>query len=172
MPWIFCWFCTVIFLPDMPLKTLNTTITIKNIGILRWSLVKEHNSIAIRMTHLIYISWLSNKVSSQKYDVILLDQKVNFCPTKAVKSKKRPTWSLSIDPRGRPQSWPVVITIFIQSVRSSVCPSQNFKIKRQSLPAGTVGWPSGSLMTPVLYSLLPSVLVQLFGWHRSHWIKF
>ena len=29
--------------------------------------------------------------------------------------------------------------------------SQNFKIKRQSLPAGTVGWPSGSLMTPVLY---------------------
>ena len=30
---------------------------------------------------------------------------------------------------------PVVITIFTQSVR----PSQNFKVKRQSLPAGTVG---------------------------------
>ena len=36
----------------------------------------------------------------------------------------------------------------------SVRPSQNFKIKRQSLPARTVGWPSGSLMTPVLLSLL------------------
>ena len=43
---------------------------------------------------------------------------------------------------------PVVITIFTQC--PFVRPSQNFKIKRQSLPAGTVGWPSGSLMTPVL----------------------
>ena len=48
---------------------------------------------------------------------------------------------------------PVLITIFTQSVRPSVSQSQNFKIKRQSLPAGTVGWPSGSLMTPVLYLL-------------------
>ena len=38
---------------------------------------------------------------------------------------------------------------FTQSVRPSVHPSQNFKIKRQSLPAGTVGWPSRSLMTPI-----------------------
>ena len=54
--------------------------------------------------------------------------------------------SIQADPRGRPQSRPIVITIFKQSVR----PSQNFKIKRQSLPAWTVGWPSGSLITPVL----------------------
>ena len=32
----------------------------------------------------------------------------------------------------------------------SVRPSHIFKIKRQSLPAGTVGWPSASLMTPVI----------------------
>ena len=61
------------------------------------------------------------------------------------------------DPRGRPQSRPVVITIFTQSVRqfvrTYVRPFQNIKIKRQSLPAGTVGWPSGSFMTPVLSSL-------------------
>ena len=44
-----------------------------------------------------------------------------------------------------------MITIFTQSVRLYVRPSQNFKIKQQSLPAGTVGWPSGSLMTPVLF---------------------
>ena len=61
----------------------------------------------------------------------------------------------SIDPRGRPQSRQVVITIFIQIVRPSVRSSQqNFKIKRQSLPAGTVGWPSGSLMTPVLSNII------------------
>ena len=36
---------------------------------------------------------------------------------------------------------------FTQSVRPSVRTSQNIKIKRQSLPAGTEGWPSGSLMT-------------------------
>ena len=49
----------------------------------------------------------------------------------------------NIDPRGRPQSRPVVITIFTQSVRQSVRPSvrpsQNFKIKRQSLPARDCG---------------------------------
>ena len=33
---------------------------------------------------------------------------------------------------------PVVITILTQSVLQSVRPSQNFKIKRQPLPAGTV----------------------------------
>ena len=40
------------------------------------------------------------------------------------------------------------------SIRTSVRPSQNSKIKRQSLQAGTVGWPNGSLMTPVLYIIL------------------
>ena len=60
----------------------------------------------------------------------------------------------NIDPRGRPQSRPVVITIFTQSVR----PSQNFTIKRQSLPAGTVGWPSASLMTPVFMAMVFMVI--------------
>ena len=41
------------------------------------------------------------------------------------------------------------------SVRPSVNPSQNFEIKLQSLPARTVGWPSGSLITPVLLYFLP-----------------
>ena len=54
---------------------------------------------------------------------------------------------LLFDPRGRP-----VVVIFSHrlSVSPSVRPSQNFKIKRKSLPAGNVGWPSGSLMTLVL----------------------
>ena len=56
-----------------------------------------------------------------------------------------------IDPRGRPQFRPVMITIFTKSVhqsaRTDVHPSQNFK----SPPAGTVGWQSWSLMTPVLF---------------------
>ena len=47
-----------------------------------------------------------------------------------------------------PQSRPVMITIST-TCGPSVRPSQNFKIKRQSLPARSVGWPSGSLMTPV-----------------------
>ena len=42
----------------------------------------------------------------------------------------------------------------------SVCPSVRPKIKRQSLPAGTVGWPSGSLMTPVLLFLFPGAKVE------------
>ena len=69
--------------------------------------------------------------------------------------------SFAFDPRSRPQSWPVGITIFEQKIRSyvrppfcpSVRPSQNFKIKQQSLPAGSVGWPSGSLTTPCLIFL-------------------
>ena len=40
-----------------------------------------------------------------------------------------------------------MITIFTQAVR----PSQNFNIKRKSLPARTVVWPSGSLMIPILF---------------------
>ena len=44
---------------------------------------------------------------------------------------------------------PVVITTFKQVVR----PSQKFKIKWQSLLVGTVGWPSGSLMTVSCVSL-------------------
>ena len=47
------------------------------------------------------------------------------------------------------------------SVCPSVRPSQNFKIKRQSLPAGTVGRPSGSLMTPVLYKIF------FLKWHNK-----
>ena len=40
------------------------------------------------------------------------------------------------------------------SVRMSFRPTvQNFEIERKSLPARTVGWPSGSLMTPVLFNL-------------------
>ena len=53
------------------------------------------------------------------------------------------------------------------SVRPSVRPAQNFKIKRQSLPAGTVGWPSGSWMTPVLFifvfSLFPSLTIRPYS---------
>ena len=64
---------------------------------------------------------------------------------------KRHRLLVKIDPRGRPQSRPVVITIFTQSVR----------IKRQSMPAGTVGWPSGSLMTSVLYKLVFQTYVQI-----------
>ena len=60
----------------------------------------------------------------------------------------------------RPTTVPARITIFTQSVRPYVSPSQNFKIKGQSLPTGTVGWPSGSLMTPV--SLLLHCLAK-FG---------
>ena len=57
------------------------------------------------------------------------------------------------DPRGRPQSRPLVITIFTQSVRPSVPNVQN-QVTISALPAGSVGWPSGSLMTPVLFFLL------------------
>ena len=46
-----------------------------------------------------------------------------------------------------PQFRPVVITIFAHADRPSI---PNFKIKRQSLPARIMGWPSGSLMIPVL----------------------
>ena len=45
------------------------------------------------------------------------------------------------------------------------CPSvrpKTLKIKRQSLPAGTVGWPSGSLMTPVLYQHIIAKLAKMF----------
>ena len=55
-----------------------------------------------------------------------------------------------IDPRVPP----VVITIFTHVVRTSFCPSVppslNCNIKQKSLPTETVGWPSGSLMTPIL----------------------
>ena len=56
---------------------------------------------------------------------------------------------LHTDPRGRPQFRPLVITILTHIVR----PSLNFKIKRKSLPAGIVGWPSGSLMNSCLVFL-------------------
>ena len=53
------------------------------------------------------------------------------------------------DPRGRPQSRPVVITIFTHSVR----PSQNFKIKRQSLPGRDRGLAVWIIDDPCLVSL-------------------
>ena len=56
----------------------------------------------------------------------------------------------NVDPLDRPQSRPVVITIITHVVRTYV----RLSVRRQSLPAGTVGWPSGSLMTPILYTIL------------------
>ena len=47
------------------------------------------------------------------------------------------------DPRGRPQAWPVVITIFTQSVLPDV-------LKLHNQAAIIAGWPSGSLVTPFL----------------------
>ena len=78
----------------------------------------------------------------------------------------------NIDPRAWPKSWPVVITNFTQVVRTyaSVHSSQIFKIKQKSLPAGNVGWPSGSLMSGVLY-ILSSLTTGMFkgaGW----WFEF
>ena len=55
-----------------------------------------------------------------------------------------------------------MITIFTQCVRPSVRPFQNFRIRPQSLPAGTVGWPSGSLMIPVLFSIVSLVRLKNF----------
>ena len=76
---------------------------------------------------------------------------------------------LVIDPRGRPQSRPVVITNFTQSVHPSVRPSQNFKFKRQSLPAGTVvglvdhWW-------PVLFLLNLNIIKLKFSHADSVWL--
>ena len=53
----------------------------------------------------------------------------------------------------RPTTVPAGIDYYFHTECPYVRPYQNFRIKRQSLPAGTVGWPSGSLMTPVLLFL-------------------
>ena len=50
----------------------------------------------------------------------------------------------------RPTSVPACSDHYFHTDCLSVHP-KNSKIKRQSLPAGTMGWPSGSLMAPVLY---------------------
>ena len=55
-----------------------------------------------------------------------------------------------IDPRGRPQSQPVVIPILTQVVRPSVSTIKN-QAKNHFRPG--LSWPSGSLMIPVLSSL-------------------
>ena len=48
------------------------------------------------------------------------------------------------------------------SVHPIIRPSQNFKIKWISLLADTVGWPNGSLMTPVLFWLFyPPILFSI-----------
>ena len=52
---------------------------------------------------------------------------------------------------------------YFHSECPSVRPSQNLKIKRQSLPALTVGWPSGSLMTPDLSCLFLSL--RFYFWN-------
>ena len=72
-----------------------------------------------------------------------------------------------VDPRGRPQSLPAGSDHYFHtecpSVRLSVRTSVPIKIKRQSLPAGIVGWPSGSLMTPVLLEL---ILLNYLTWAK------
>ena len=66
----------------------------------------------------------------------------------------------AIDPRGLPQYLPVVITIFTHVVgtylHKYICPSVRtyFIIQQQSHLVRTVGWPSGSFMTRVLFNLL------------------
>ena len=80
----------------------------------------------------------------------------------------RSMWFCYIDPRGRP----VVITIFAhvirRSVRTYVRTSQNFKIKRQSLPAGIMGWPSGSLSLLLLVWRCESLELAFL---ESKWVK-
>ena len=60
----------------------------------------------------------------------------------------------NFDPRGPRTTVPAGSDHYFHTCCPSVRPAQNFKIQRQSLPAGTVGWPSGSLMTPVLYGFV------------------
>ena len=76
----------------------------------------------------------------------------------AILSFAREHWHERKNERSRPKYWstrptrvPAGNDHYFQTGCPSVRPIQNFKIKRQSLPAGTVGWPSGSLMTPILF---------------------
>ena len=63
----------------------------------------------------------------------------------------------------RPTTVPAGSDHYFHTECPSVRPSHNFKVKRQSLPAGTVGWPSGSLMTPVFCSLFLALSIfQLY----------
>ena len=69
---------------------------------------------------------------------------------------------MAIDPLGQPTGPAGSAHYFhtgCPSVRPSVRPSQNIKIERRSLPAGTVGWPSGSLTTPVLLVIHFEVII-------------
>ena len=74
---------------------------------------------------------------------------VEYSKTRFVsEANERASYKSLFDPRGRPQSTNFIRPYAHLSVRSS----QTFKIKRKSLPSGTVDWLSGSLMSPVLSS--------------------
>ena len=64
-------------------------------------------------------------------------------------------------------------TVEYWSTRSTtvIRPSQNFKIKQKSLPAGTVGWPRGSLMNSCLVtSILTNFIypTDILNYHCAH----
>ena len=73
-----------------------------------------------------------------------------------------------------------MINIFTQVIHPYVCLyvhtyDSNFRINRKSLPAGTVGWPSGSLTTPILFNLglaEVSVFILLFAPYLDEKIYF
>ena len=50
----------------------------------------------------------------------------------------------------RPTTVPAGSDHYFHTECPTVRPSKNFKIKLKSLPAGSLGWPSGSLKSPVL----------------------
>ena len=92
---------------------------------------------------------------------------------KLSKSERRLSFSASssydfsvgeyFDPRGRPHDSDHYIHTCCMSFCPSVRPFQNCNIKRKSLPVGTVGWPSGSSMTPVLsITIIKHILDYLF----------
>ena len=83
------------------------------------------------------------------------------CYTSRSKIRKIHYWST------RPTTVPACSDHYFHRVCTSV--PKPFKIKRQSLPAGTVGWPSGSLMTPVLLHFL-CLYLMLISWCR--YLKF
>ena len=93
---------------------------------------------------LITCLYVPPKIYAETYETY---ESLNFMEVKLMTDHLKSTFDL----RGRPQSRPVVITIITPVVRPSVCQSQNFKIEPKSLSAGTVGWPNGSLMTPVFF---------------------
>ena len=53
-----------------------------------------------------------------------------------------------------PQTRPIVISISAHVVRPSVTKQNKRRVKIMITTGGTVGWPSGSLMTPTLFALI------------------